>query len=157
MWLFVIDTDAYSGNYERQLTAWCTGVVGECGIGTGYALVFRKEYPLWAAKFEQWVAWCHDEHGVERSCAIFPTPGWSNDGDGNHFHDTTHPYPAYQSIAISFTERPTEETIRFLMHRARTYEPSPSWDACGTITGFRLLEQTPQSQEYPVSEPELVL
>ncbi|KKK83825.1 hypothetical protein LCGC14_2789530, partial [marine sediment metagenome] len=32
-WIFIIDTDSYAGNFEREMCAYITGRVGECGVG----------------------------------------------------------------------------------------------------------------------------
>ena len=153
MWLFVIDTDAYAGNFERELTAWCTGVVGACGGGREHAERCRKDFPQWVAHFHDWLSQESDEHGVARPCTTFPTPGWSNDGYGHVVQNTSLPYPAYQSVAIFFTDRPTDDALCFLIQRARTYLPLLPWATCGTITGFRLLEQVSQYQEHPIKVP----
>jgi len=32
--IIIVDTTEYTGNFERQLVAWMTGQVGECGVGS---------------------------------------------------------------------------------------------------------------------------
>lgn len=32
-WGLIIQTNEYSGNFERELCAHCTGQTGECGVG----------------------------------------------------------------------------------------------------------------------------
>jgi len=32
-YIFIVDTEKYAGDFERQLTAYCTGQVGDCGVG----------------------------------------------------------------------------------------------------------------------------
>ena len=36
-YLFVIDTDSYSGNFEREMCAYCTGQIGDCEVGIEHA------------------------------------------------------------------------------------------------------------------------
>ena len=153
MWLFVIDTDAYAGNFDRELTAWCTGVVGTCGVGVAYAVRCRKDFPQWVAYCKEWLSQETGGYGGERPSTIFPTPGWSSDRDGRVESNTSLPYPSYQSVAIFFAERPTDEALRFLIQRARTYLPLFPLATCGAITGFRLLERVIQYQEHPIEEP----
>ena len=38
-WGFIIDTDQYAGNFERELCAWTTGQIGECEVGKEYSFV----------------------------------------------------------------------------------------------------------------------
>jgi len=43
MYKFIIDTDQYAGNFEREMCAYLTGTVGECGVGDEFAELFSKE------------------------------------------------------------------------------------------------------------------
>jgi hypothetical protein len=87
-WIFVIDTDHYAGNFEREMTAYITGTAGDCGVG-------KDMFPYYTAetgdenreKFEDWLEFRADDHGCSRPCAIYSTPGWFNDGMGGHFKD----------------------------------------------------------------------
>lgn len=85
-WLFVIDTEDYSGNFERELCAYITGRVGECGVGDGCAELFNEETSLPEDFFEN-VREEADDHGCHRPASIFPTPGWFNHGMGGHFKE----------------------------------------------------------------------
>ena len=42
----VIDTDQFAGSFEREMAAFCTGHVGECGVGESMAALFRAETML---------------------------------------------------------------------------------------------------------------
>ena len=81
---FVVDTEQYAGNFERELCAYVTGHVGECGVGDKQAELYRKE-----TKREpiEGVIDLPDEHGCHRPCRIWPTPGWFNHGMGGHFRE----------------------------------------------------------------------
>jgi len=83
--LFVVDTTDYAGNFERELCAYITGRVGECGKGQDQAKDFVEETGL--QPFEN-VMDEPDEHGCHRPAAIYATPGWFNHGHGEHFEDT---------------------------------------------------------------------
>jgi len=86
-YLLVVDTEDYSGNFERPMCAWITGQVGECGVGSRVAEVAEKDLP------EEVFEWCQehvvskpdDDNGCRRPVAIRPTPGWFNNGRGGHF------------------------------------------------------------------------
>lgn len=61
-----IKTNKYTGNFEREMTAYCTGKIGDCGVGKResdqYFTVYEK--PI------QRVSEVPDEHGVFRPVVI---------------------------------------------------------------------------------------
>ena len=72
---FVIDTNSYAGNFERELCAYITGVIGDCEVGK------RKiEYDE-----IEGVAQVADEYACYRPCAIYPSNGYFNNGMGFHY------------------------------------------------------------------------
>ena len=154
-YIFVIDTEQYAGNFERDLCAWITGCVGECEVGEEYA---KKVPPEVVAKFEDILEHRPDEHGVCRPCEIWETPGWYNDGKGNHFKGEGE-YPAYLSVAIFLHKIPAMETLETMRRRANAFnearkEIEEAWNNSPiTITQFRLLEEKitidPMSAWYP--------
>ena len=124
--VLVIDTDSYAGNFEREMTAFCTGRVGECGVGEWEA----ASYLEWLATegrddpFGDLVAMRPDEHGVERPTAIWPTPGRTNDGAGTHSDvgpGSPARFPAYESVAIFFEAKPSADLIDMIEARARDF------------------------------------
>jgi hypothetical protein len=32
-YVFIIDTEQYAGNFEREMCAYCTGILGDCEVG----------------------------------------------------------------------------------------------------------------------------
>ena len=78
MEIFVIDTDQYAGNFEREMCAYITGHTGDCGVG----LDVVDTFPLVSG-----VKQVPDEDGTMRPCSVYPTPGWHNNGLGFHFKD----------------------------------------------------------------------
>ncbi len=86
-WLFVIDTEDYAGNFERDLCAFITGRVGECGVGDDYAEMFTEEVKNMGDEPFANVIDEGDEHGCYRPCSIYPTPGWYNDGMGGQYQE----------------------------------------------------------------------
>lgn len=173
--LFVIDTDQYSGNFERPMCAYLTGRVGECGVGDEYKDLFEQECNV--AFFN--VTEGPDEHGCFRPATIYPSPGLLNDGMGNHYTENDDPqtvtdnyrktlveyytqhknsakveesksavpgkHPAYQSVAILFSSRPTNEQIEIMKERAAKFTTLHirKFDDFTKIkiTGFRLVEK----------------
>ncbi|MCR4284420.1 MAG: hypothetical protein NUV97_00035, partial [archaeon] len=86
-YLFVIDTNTYAGNFERQMCAYVTGQIGECEVGEENAKFARQEIPNEVARLEELIESVPDEHGCHRPVSIFPTPGWFNHGMGGHFRN----------------------------------------------------------------------
>jgi len=85
---FVIDTDEYAGNFERQTCAFVTGTVGECGVGDKIAERAKKEFDEDLLEFfESRIMYEPDEHGCCRPCKIYPTPGFYNNGLGFAYVD----------------------------------------------------------------------
>ena len=87
-WAFVIDTDSYAGNFERQICAFITGTLGECGVGDD----MLKHFNQWLNQskykdnpFEEIIMQVIDEHGCRRPVCIAPNPNWSNHGMGESF------------------------------------------------------------------------
>ncbi len=87
IYIFVVDTNTYAGNFEREMTAHCTGQVGGCGVGNTYAEAFQQEHPEEFKALERLIEQQPDDHGVFRPASIHPTPGFWNDGLGNEWPD----------------------------------------------------------------------
>jgi len=124
-YLFVIDTDKYAGNFERPMCAYMTGQVGDCGVGDEEAKLFAAEEED-QYHFEDLLLHEPDDHGCHRPATIWPTPGWWNDGDGEHFHDgegpeTDRKWPAYLSVGIWMEKRPSAEDVELLKKRAHAF------------------------------------
>ena len=92
-YIFVVDTEDYAGNFERQLCAYVTGKIGECEVGSEEAKQFIKDMGLDEYYDEDndhlfsFIEQKPDEHGCSRPCATWATPGWFNHGMGGHFRD----------------------------------------------------------------------
>jgi len=173
-YLFVIDTDMYSGNFERPMCAFMTGQFGDCGVGQEEADIFEKEVP--DADMFELIDQQPDDHGCMRPATIWTTPNWMNDGFGFHYQagdekkakahhrreEKKHgmksapfqPCPAYQSVGIWMRERPTEADIKLLKKRARLFvkrklpKSMDKYNRPGKIDGFRLVTmKTTESEE----------
>lgn len=118
-----------------------------------------------------------DDCPIDTPVIIYPTPGWFNHGMGGHFkegeeakalkdhdkevekYEKDHKcnlgikkkkltkFPAYQSVAIFFDEKPPKDVIATLKERAykfaKEYWPNHEVFASKiTVTGFRLLHET---------------
>jgi len=84
-YLFVIDTEEYAGNFEREMYAYVTGQVGECEVGEEVARMARKKDASFFTRLEDLVKSIPDELGDYSPVSIFPTPGWFNNGVDGHY------------------------------------------------------------------------
>ena len=165
--IFVIDTDAYAGNFERGLCAYITGRLGECEVGEDEAEIFREEVGDPDELFEFIDSKPDEDGGCLRPVTIFPTPGWFNDGRGGHFregeeekaqeHKKTSPewkgeentpllkWPCCNSVAIFFSKNDcdgfSEDKLRIMEERAiKFFKVFPDTEA--NIEGIRILKDT---------------
>ena len=156
-YVLVIDTDRYSGNFERPMAAYCTGQCLKGDHGSEEAALFRKEAPPeMRVAFDRMVRRRPDSNGHMRPVAIWPTPGRVNDGRGNHFDAEGFqgtPHPAYESVAVFLSERPSSEVLAFVSDRARAYASvhrSPWPEPPIVVKGVRLLvEETTYREVAP--------
>lgn len=117
LYIFIVDTDAYSGNFERELTAYITGQYGDCGVGSESADDFVEKFPVEAELFENIIAQEPDSEHPEtlRPCSIWQTPGRFNDGVGNHYNmnaDTKLVHAKYVESTKAYYESHIERTKR---------------------------------------------
>lgn len=96
---FIIDTNEYSGNFERELCAFVTGHIGECGVGDEEA----EEFLDGGNTKLPYVMDVADEHGCSRPCEIYPTEGIWNNGMGFHYKESEEEL-ALQKWKDSMTE-----------------------------------------------------
>lgn len=145
LWIFVIDTDSYAGNFADDMCAYMTGRVGE---------PYDPD----------------DDDGVNEMVALYcGDTGADPESEYNlHIVDTQvagHCLPAYvwftpdaevyNSVAIFMDRRPTELEVEAMIARARKYADGVAHpDILGRILGFRLLlRETTESQvaSFPAS------
>jgi hypothetical protein len=86
MFYFVIDCDQYAGNYEREMTAYITGCIGDCGVGGELSKELSKD-GIALGFFDDLIINEPDENGCARPCKMWDTPGWFNEGLGGNFQD----------------------------------------------------------------------
>lgn len=158
----MIDTDEYSGNFERELCAYITGMTGGCGAGKNEAAYAIDELGQYVATFELIIMSELNDNGWCKPVKIYPTPGWFNH-EGKHYklnewEDGMDKYNAYQSVAIGLYERPTQEIIDLMKTRAEKYAKicragesetigGNKFDSKFNITGFRLIEEITMVKE----------
>lgn len=119
-WIFIIKTNAYAGNFEREMCAYMTGMIGGCEVGDEEAKLFYEEMGLYGGPWEGVsVGYCYedfqnpfagivtsrpDDHGNLRPASICCDWGQGTD-----------------AVAIFFSERPIDELIELMRRRARKY------------------------------------
>lgn len=127
---FVVDTDAYAGNFERELTAYVIGQADEYAAVDEYLEMFTDECSMDFEELSDTRISDPGDDGIMRAPNdLAPTPGWSNNGHGKHYKvDSAHPfkYPAYQSVAIFLSRKPTDEELSELIKRAVSFFQLPT-------------------------------
>jgi len=120
VYLLIVETDQYAGNFEREMCAYMTGRIGDCEVGDEEALTAKKE--LSKEVFE----WCDqcikrepDDHGCYRPVKM---------GD-----DTT-------TLHIFLEELPPAEVFQVLKDRAAVYGRSGVSKI--TVSNVRLVKTT---------------
>lgn len=145
-YLFVVDTKDYAGNFEREMVAFMTGQVGECGVGEEAQAKFLETYPDATLPVVDWLLvnvlqWPDDEIACRRPATIYLSPGGG-----------------FNSVALCLQERPTSEVVDFLKERAQLF--AEDYDGLTrfsgrkgqktTITGFRLVRNVITTTEEVV-------
>jgi len=125
---FVIDTEQYAGNFEREMTAYLTGHIGDCEVG------IDMPKPKVSDEFFVNVMDVADEHGTYRPTTCYPLSKTQ----------------IYNVVAIFFYEKPSEEQIHFMKERVKDFPEVFKTegrmaqfhknDPLIQITGFRLIE-----------------
>ena len=84
----IVDTNKYSGNFGREICAFATAQIGECGVGEQYVDDNHPYSSWWETNIIE-VREVGDEcWGPVRPVSICTTPGFINDGMGGHYEDT---------------------------------------------------------------------
>lgn len=121
----IIRTNEYAGNFERELCAHVTGIIGECEVGEEYIDETVN------AMFEGFLSFKPDDSGCYRPVSLggcYSTPNYNaND------------------VVIWFGEMPTKEMVTMIKERALTfnerYKELYKWGNHNIeILGFALVE-----------------
>jgi len=113
----VIKTNQYAGNFERQLCAHLTGIIGECKVGEEYVHEAITEI------FEDSVVEMPDDNGTRRPVSL----GSQNGGATGH------------DVVIYFDTEPTHFQVEIIKERLLTFEPD-SWVKGLEFKGIELIE-----------------
>lgn len=136
-WIFVIRTNAYAGNFEREMCGFITGQVGECDVGAEDAKSFIKAHPgVVYDEFEDLVINFPDDHGCYRPVTVG--------------------YPSCNDVIIFLDNVPTEDQLILMRNRARQFakitDPRDGKHKKITIRGFELISYIVERIEKLVSK-----
>lgn len=156
---FVIDTDKYSGNFCREMCAYITGVVGDCGVGDDEQKKFFEEMELSeddATPFQEviepknesespytkdLISMESDEYGCRRPCKEVSNLGWRSNNDGQcrklaECDDASEfKHQAFMSVGIIMDHEPNESQVALMKDRARKYSTNNGI----IVEGFRIV------------------
>lgn len=94
----VIKTSEYTGNFEREMCAFLTGIIGECNVGNDMTNLLTEGRP----DFEHNINQVTDEDGCYRPVSL-------DENDANN-------------LIIFFHSKPTEEQIKWIKDNAAKYD-----------------------------------
>ena len=142
----IIDTNLYSGHFEREMCGYITGQIGECGVGSEEASEAEKSLsPVLKNWFDDNIQQRADEgesDGCMRPCAIVATPGRVNGGMGKHYsaqgYNGKHSYPAYESVGIFFSSEPRADVFCIAKERAAQF--AAQYTDCDDHKKLRILD-----------------
>lgn len=122
-WIFIIDTDSYAGNFDREMCAYITGQVGMCGVGEDFAKLYQQETGDNDDIFDDYIEY-RDFYGSSRPCSIYSSLESLN-----------------KSVAIYFDKKPENEIINLMKERAHKFAKLKQIFKL-TIIGFRMVEES---------------
>ena len=128
----IVDTNKYTGNFEREMCAWMTGRTGECGVGDRVAEEARDQMPEELREWAETDVIRYVGDRCYRPVEICPSPADSR-YKGHH-----------NSLKIELEERPSDALFRMLADRASTFKESKktsgSWKRGFEVLAVRLVE-----------------
>ena len=126
---FVIDTDQYAGNFERELCAYLTGIVGECGVGSEFKDIARKEIPEdLQEELDKIIAHVpDDEHGCSRPVIIWQSENYWSDGMGNEWSNSDTDTEKHLAAYVKSHEEIYGNSMRQPMQMLREHQEGKSF------------------------------
>jgi hypothetical protein len=123
----IVNTNDYTGNFEREFCAFTTGAIGECGVGDEE----RDRYISWAREMginpdllADYTASISDDDGCSRPVAI-------HDDTGEGYHDL-----------IIYLDRPLPADLWDIFKtRSTMFSNSTGWKLL-KIKGMRMIKRT---------------
>jgi len=126
----LVNTNSYAGNFERELTAYCTGVIGECEVGEELVDNFNDEiafhFNIPCDYFSDSLEQRADDYDCYRPCQI------ERNKDG-----------IYNTVGINFYNKPTEKEVNIIKYAANKFGEQNNID----IISFSLKVETTTIEE----------
>jgi len=117
VYIVVIDTNRYAGNFEREMCAFCTGLTGDCGVGVDEKKEFEEAYNDYM--FDDMGVWRDKEGNCRRPVELVEKDS------------------VYNSVGILFNSIPNKEQLDIIEKRAREYAKRINLE----ILGIRVLKE----------------
>ena len=134
-YLFIINTDKYAGNFEREICAYSTGIIGDCEVGDKQADDFIETFNKTICDlFERNIEHRPDDLGCYRPVEIYN----NNPNIGNE----------YNSLVIFFEEQPTQDMIAIMKNRSIEY---------GKLNNIKILGFELKSEETIVKTIDIII
>ena len=112
-WSFVVDTDSYAGNFEREMSSYIVGRCDDYGEHRGgkYSDMFKEDFPKedpFGGKYGSIV--------TDRMVELGNSPGRSPVSIA-----CVDDSESFQSVEIFFEEKPTAKQLKVLKYRAQKF------------------------------------
>lgn len=142
--IFVIDTDRYAGNFEREMFSFMTGEkADESRVGDAEVALFQADYPN-DDRFVLFLMNVPDRYDISRPVSIWPSPLgiWFNNGmeGGDFIDDGTHEEEAQdhyveccldearrEPYAATLIDANQEHQDKWLTLAAQRFQKKPSY------------------------------
>jgi len=118
-YVFVVDTEQYAGNFERELCGYIAGRTDYPETHGGLEVaIARLEITKEVWKYlQEHVIRCAeqpDDLPIDTPVIIYPTPGWFNDGMGGHFKEgqETEAYKSYKQTVEKYIAEHKGATLK---------------------------------------------
>ena len=128
-YLFIIKTDSYAGNFEREMSGYCSGSVSDDdeNHGEDLAIKFHRQFPEEAERIDDIIEGKGENPTMY--CGI-----WQNEDK------------QYNNVAIYFGEIPDDDLLDLMKQRAIEYSENRK-DCCDRpdtfkVLGFSLIKET---------------
>jgi hypothetical protein len=124
----IVNTNEYTGNFEREFCAFTTGAIGECGVGDEES----ENYNVWAGQnkikvdlLADYTDSMADDSGCHRPVSIYDDTGT---GD-------------YNDIIIYLSRPLSVKLWKVFEKRAALFTQDSEWDSV-QILGMRMVKRT---------------
>ncbi|HWY34086.1 MAG TPA: hypothetical protein VNX68_05525, partial [Nitrosopumilaceae archaeon] len=140
---FIIDTDSYSGNFERQMCAYSTGQLGDCEVGEE---LVEKEIKQ---KFSSSIGRIRNDRGSMTSVEIATTPGYGNNGLG--FMGDGSP-ESFKKAKEAYIEYVKEDDLKKAMYRVEFYKNTKADNSRNLSELKRIQDEISELEKRPENE-----